>query len=222
MTMPSYDEVDAVLTSIIAPQDAAITHAAANSATEGLPAIQVSALIGRLLEVLARTVSATCILEVGTLGGYSTIHLARGLAPDGRVTTLELDEHHAEVARGNLEFAGVADRVDVLVGPALDSLAQLRADGFGPIDLAFIDADKANNANYLNFAVEMARPGALVIVDNVVRGGAVALDPLPDDGAKGARAAIELMASHPRIEGTALQLVGVKGHDGLAIGVVTA
>jgi len=222
MTMPSFEEVDVALGAILAPQDDALRHAVEASERAGLPAIQVSAVLGRLLEVLVRTVSATTVLEVGTLGGYSTIHLARGLAPGGTVTTLELDEHHGDVARANLEYAGLSDRVEVLVGPALDSLERLGAAGFGPVDLVFIDADKTNNANYLRHALRLSRPGTLLIVDNVVRGGSVAIVPSPDESARGAREALELLASEPRIEATALQLVGTKGHDGFAIGVVTA
>jgi predicted O-methyltransferase YrrM len=162
------------------------------------------------------------VLEVGTLGGYSTIHLARGGGQDSRVTTLELDEHHAEVARANLDFAGLGDRVDVVVGPALDSLARLERDGYGPVDFVFIDADKPNNANYLRHALAFSRPGTLLVVDNVVRGGSVAVDPLPDANARGAYDAIALLGAEPRVEATVLQLVGAKGHDGIAVGIVTA
>jgi predicted O-methyltransferase YrrM len=138
------------------------------------------------------------------------------------VTTLELDPHHAEVARANFEYAGLSDRIEVMVGPALDSLASLESSGFGPVDLVFIDADKPNNPNYLRHGLSLARPGTLLVVDNVVRGGTVAVDPLPDDNARGAREAIQFMADEPRIRGTVLQLVGQKGHDGIAIGLVTS
>jgi predicted O-methyltransferase YrrM len=222
VTMPSFQEIDEVLANIIAPADDALQHALDTSAAGGLPAIQVAALQGRLLELLVRLVDATTVLEVGTLGGYSTIQLARGLRDGGRVTTLELDPHHAEVARANFEYAGLSDRIEVMVGPALDSLASLESSGFGPVDLVFIDADKPNNPNYLRHGLSLARPGTLLVVDNVVRGGTVAVDPLPDDNARGAREAIQFMADEPRIRGTVLQLVGQKGHDGIAIGLVTS
>jgi predicted O-methyltransferase YrrM len=221
MTTPSFEEIDGVLAALVAPGDDALGHALRASSEGGLPPIQVAALQGRLLELVAKAIGASTILEVGTLGGYSTIHLARGLRPGGRVTTLELDEHHADVARANLDYADVGDRVDVIVGPALESLERLAADGYGPVDLVFIDADKPNNPNYLRFGLQFAHPGTVLIVDNVVRAGAVALDPLPDDAARGAYDAIAFMASEPRIEATVLQVVGAKGHDGLAIGLVT-
>ncbi|HEV3328046.1 MAG TPA: O-methyltransferase [Acidimicrobiales bacterium] len=222
MTQPTFEEIDAVLATLVAPSDDALEHALRASADGGLPPIQVAPLQGKLLQLLARSVGAATILEVGTLGGYSTIHLARGMRPGGTVTTLELDEHHAEVARANLAHAGVADRVEVLVGPALESLEKLKLDGYGPVDLVFIDADKTNNTNYLRYGLEFSHPGTMLIVDNVVRGGAVALDPLPDESARGAREAIAFLGSEPRVEATVLQVVGAKGHDGLLFGLVTA
>ena len=222
MPTPTFEQIDDVLASLVAPSDDALDHALATSAAGGLPPIQVAPVQGKLLQLLAGAVGARAILEVGTLGGYSTIHLARGLADGGRVTTLELDPHHAEVARENLAYAKVDDRVDVVVGPALDSLDALRADGYGPIDLAFIDADKPNNANYLRHALELAHPGTLLVVDNVVRGGSVAVDPLPDEASKGAYDAIALLGAEPRVEATAIQVVGHKGHDGLLLGLVTS
>jgi len=218
---PSFGEIDEVLAALVAPSDDALAHALRTSSDGGLPPIQVAAVQGRLLQLLARAVDASTILEVGTLGGYSTIHLARGLRDGGRVTTLELDEHHAEVARANLAYAGVADRVDVVVGPALESLDKLAADGYGPIDLAFVDADKANNTNYLRRALSLSHPGTLLIVDNVVRAGAVAVDPLPDESARGAHEAIAFLGKEPRVVATAIQVVGAKSHDGLLLGVVT-
>jgi predicted O-methyltransferase YrrM len=222
MTQPTFEEIDAVLAALVAPSDDALTHALAASRESGLPPIQVAALQGKLLQLLTQSVGATTVLEVGTLGGYSTIHLARGLRPGGKVTSLELDDHHAEVARANLSYAGLAEQVDVVVGPALESLEKLKAVGFGPADLVFIDADKQNNTNYLRYGLEFSRPGTLLIVDNVVRAGAVALDPLPDDSARGAREAIAFLGAEPRVEATVLQVVGAKGHDGLLFGLVTA
>jgi predicted O-methyltransferase YrrM len=219
---PTYEEIDVVLEGLVAPPDEALTHALATSKEEGLPAIQVAPVQGRLLQLLAVTTGAKVVLEVGTLGAYSTIHLARGVGPEGKVTTLELDEHHADVARRNLEHAGLSDRVEVLVGPALDTLATLAANGYGPVDLVFIDADKPNNSNYLRAALELAHPGTFIVVDNVVRGGTIAMDPLPDEAAKGARDAIELLGNEPRVLATALQVVGAKGHDGLLLAVVTS
>jgi predicted O-methyltransferase YrrM len=222
MTQPTFPEIDEVLATLVAPSDDALDHALKTSVDGGLPAIQVAALQGKLLQLLAGSIKAATILEVGTLGGYSTIHLARGLAKGGRVTTLELDPHHAEVARVNFSYAGLDDRIDVIVGPALDSLSALERDGFGPIDLAFIDADKTNNTNYLRTALALSHPGTLLIVDNVVRGGAVAVDPLPNDNARGARDAIAFLGAEPRVEATVLQVVGAKGHDGLLFGLVTS
>lgn len=138
------------------------------------------------------------------------------------MTTLELDAHHADVARANFAYAGLDDSIEVIVGPALDSLGALERGGYGPIDLAFIDADKTNNTNYLRFALKFSRPGTLLIVDNVVRGGTVAMDPLPDDNARGAREAIAFLGAEPRVEATVLQVVGAKGHDGLLFGLVTS
>lgn len=222
MTQPTFEEIDALLGTIVAPTDDALEHALRASSDGGLPPIQVAALQGKLLQLLAQSIGAATILEVGTLGAYSTIHLARGLRPGGKVTTLELDAHHADVARANLSHAGLADRVDVVVGPALESLEKLKADGYGPIDLAFIDADKTNNTNYLRVALELSHPGTMLIVDNVVRAGAVAMDPLPDESARGAREAIAFLGAEPRVEATVLQVVGAKGHDGLLFGLVTA
>jgi predicted O-methyltransferase YrrM len=222
MANPTFEQIDVVLAGIVAPSDDALEHALRASSDAGLPPIQVAALQGKLLQMLAQAIGATTILEVGTLGGYSTIHLARGLRPGGKVTTLELSEHHAGVARANLAYAGLADRVDVLVGPALESLATLQTRGYGPVDLVFIDADKPNNTSYLRFGLEFAHPGSVLVVDNVVRAGTVAVDPLPDDNARGAREAIEFLGHEPRVEATVLQVVGAKGHDGLLFGLVTA
>jgi predicted O-methyltransferase YrrM len=222
MTTLSYEQIDAVLAGVVAPSDDALAHALRTSADGGLPPIQVAALQGKLLQLLVEIAGAATVLEVGTLGGYSTIHLARGLRQGGTVTTLELDEHHADVARANLDYAGLADRVQILVGPALASLAALKEQGYGPVDFVFIDADKVNNTNYLRFGLEFAHPGTVLVVDNVVRAGTVAEDPLPDDNARGAREAIEFLGHAPNVKATVLQVVGAKGHDGLLFGLVTA
>jgi len=222
MPTPSYEEIDAVLASLVAPPDAALEHALTASTDGGLPPIQVAAVQGKLLELLVKAIGASTVLEVGTLGGYSTIHLARGIRLGGKVTTLELDEHHAEVARANFAQACVDDRIEVIVGPAIESLRQLKADGYGPLDFMFVDADKPNNANYVRAGLEFSHPGTVIVVDNVVRGGTVAMDPLPDDYARGAHEVIEFMGTEPRIEATVLQVVGQKGHDGLLFGLVTS
>lgn len=195
------------------------TLAAALRASDdaGLPPISVSPAQGALLLLLARMQGARNILEVGTLGGYSTIWLARGLGPGGRMVSLELEPRHAEVARANLERAGVADRVEVIVGPAAASLERLHARGAGPFDLAFIDADKASNAVYLEWSLRMSRPGTLVVIDNVVRRGAVADEASTDAAVLGVRRAIDAMAADARLECTAVQTVGLKGHDGFAL-----
>jgi len=213
---PRWAEVDRLLASKLAPSDEALDRALAASAAAALPAIQVSAVQGKLLAILARSVGARRILEVGTLGGYSTIWLARALGPDGRIVTLEISEKHADVARQNLAAAGLADRVDVRVGPALESLAKLE----GPFDFAFIDADKKNNARYFARAVDLARPGALVVVDNVVRGGAVLDAATADENVVGTRALYDAVAADRRVIASAMQTVGEKGWDGMLVATV--
>jgi predicted O-methyltransferase YrrM len=175
---------------------------------------------GKLLHLWARMIGARSILEVGTLGGYSTIWLARALPPGGRLVTLEAEPRHAEVAVANLERAGVADRVDVVVGKALDTLPVLADEGRGPFDLTFIDADKQGNADYFQWAVRLSRPGSVIVVDNVVRQGSV-LDAGSDDPAVvGTRRLFEVVAAEPRVTATAVQTVGSKGHDGFLLALV--
>jgi predicted O-methyltransferase YrrM len=183
----------------------------------GLPPIDVSAPQGKLLHLLAASIGAKRILEIGTLGGYSTIWLARALDSGGKVTTIEFDPRHAEAARENLARERVEDRVDLRVGAALDLLPVIQADGQGPFDLSFIDADKANNAAYFDWALKLSRPGALIIVDNVVRNGAVADKATEDDGGLGARKLFDRVAAEPRVTATAVQTVGSKGWDGFLI-----
>lgn len=196
-------------------------HAAAAASDEaGLPAIAVSPLQGQFLHVLALALRARRVLEVGTLGAYSTICLASALPADGVVVTLELEPRHAEVARANLSRAGLADRVELRVGPAADSLEALVREGVDPFDLVFLDADKANNARYLARALELAHRGTVVVVDNVVRGGRVADAESRDTDVVGSRQVLEAMAAEKRLSSSALQVVGVKGYDGFAIGVV--
>lgn len=172
--------------------------------------------------LLARVQGARTILEIGTLGGYSTIWLARALPADGRLITLELDPEHAEVARANIARCGLAEVVELRVGPALDALARLAAEGRGPFDLIFIDADKASHADYFAWAVQLARPGSLIIADNVVRNGAVVDASSGDPSVEGVRLLFERLASEPRVDATAIQTVGSKGYDGFAVALVTA
>jgi predicted O-methyltransferase YrrM len=216
MTESTPEAVDAFLTDLVARDDDVLAGARRASDEAGLPSIAVSALQGKFLGVLARATGARRILEIGTLGGYSTIWLARGLAPGGRLVTLEYSPKHAEVARANLARAGLAEVVEVRVGRALDTLPALAAEA--PFDLVFVDADKAPYAQYLDWAVRLTRPGGLVVADNVVRRGRV-LDPGQDADVRGVRAFLEAMADDSRLEGTVLQTVGARGWDGLAVAV---
>jgi predicted O-methyltransferase YrrM len=213
-----FTAVDRHLAERLLEPDAALTAALAASEAAGLPAQGVSPLQGRLLELLARVQGACTILELGTLGGYSTIWLARALPAGGRLVTLELDPGYAAVARANLARAGLADVVEVRVGPARDTLAALAAEGAGPFDLVFIDADKASNAEYMEAALGLARTGSLIVADNVVRGGAVLYG--DDPSAVGVRRFFDLLAGDPRVSATAIQTVGEKGYDGFALAVV--
>jgi predicted O-methyltransferase YrrM len=212
-----WDEVDRYLDALFAPPDADLESALEASRSAGLPDHQISPCQGRLLEILARTVGASRILEIGTLGGYSTIWLARGLARGGRVVTLEADPAHAEVARRNLERAGMGGRVEVRIGPALETLPTLAAEAAGPFDLVFVDADKPSNPDYLLWALRLTRPGSLIVADNVVREGTVLDAGSEDPRVQGVRRFHELLAADPRVEATVIQTVGRKGHDGFAL-----
>jgi predicted O-methyltransferase YrrM len=208
--------VDEYLAARLAPEDAALTEALAASAAAGLPPADVSPLQGRLLELLARLCGARAILEIGTLAGYSTIWLARALPEGGRLVTLEADPRHARVARSNLERAGLSDVVEVVEGPALETLPRLS----GPFDLVFIDADKQRSADYLALALELSRPGTLIVADNVVRGGALVDAEDEDPSVVGSRRLVEAVAAEPRLIGSAVQTVGVKGWDGMVLALV--
>ncbi|MHA6631031.1 O-methyltransferase [Pseudonocardia sichuanensis] len=208
--------VDEYFTGQLLAPDPVLDAALEANALGGLPAIDVSPAQGKLLHLLARSVGARRVLEVGTLGGYSTIWLARALPADGRLVTCELDPHHAEVARANLARAGLDAVVDVRVGPALDTLPTLD----GPFDLAFIDADKASNAEYFRHALRLSRPGAMIVVDNVVRGGRVVEAGSDDPSIRGTREVTEVIAAEPRVEATIVQTVGAKGYDGFLLAVV--
>lgn len=212
---PSPADVDAYLDRTVGGDDSASTAALAASAEAGLPAIAVSAQQGRFLNLLATAIGAKRILEVGTLGGYSTIWLARAVGADGAVVTCEYEPKHAAVARANLDRAGLGERVQILVGAALETLPQVTG---APFDLFFIDADKANNAAYVEWAIRLSRPGSVIVVDNVIRDGRI-LAP-QDDDTRGACTALELLGEHPRLDAAALQTVGVKGWDGFAMAVV--
>ena len=214
-------EVDEWVDTLFNPPDAALEAALEASAAAGLPAIQVSPSQGKWLHLLASLIEARSILEIGTLGGYSTIWLARALPPDGRLVTLEVDPKHAEVARANLRRAGVAGRVEIRLGRALETLPRLATEGAGPFDLTFIDADKPSTAEYFDWAVRLSHPGSVIVVDNVVRRGAVA-DPADlDPNVRGIRRFLERMAREPRVQSTVIQTVGRKGYDGFAFAVVS-
>lgn len=215
-TRDLWTAVDRYLEEMLAPPDATLDAALQDCAAAGLPAIGVSPMQGRLLQLLARATGARRILEIGTLGGYSAIWLGRALPDGGRMVTLEIDPKHAAIATANLTRAGMSDRVEVRLGPALDSLAQLSADGEGPFDLIFIDADKENIPAYLDGSLRLARPGALIIVDNVVRGGTLAEPGSDDPRVHGVRRLHEILQER-RLTATTIQTVGVKGYDGLTI-----
>jgi predicted O-methyltransferase YrrM len=210
-------DVDAYVNGLLGTTDEVLEAALADSAAAGLPTISVSPAQGKFLHLLARAVGARRVLEVGTLGGYSTIWLGRAVAPDGRVVTLEISPATAEVARGNLARAGLADVVDVRVGPAADSLAALVDD----FDVVFLDADKPSNADYVRAVLRLTHPGSVIVVDNVVRSGAV-VDPQADQDAQGARRLHEMLAAEPRLAATTIQTVGAKGHDGFTLALVVS
>jgi len=220
MTHGLWTAVDGYIVDRLVSPDPALDAALEASAAAGLPAIHVTPNQGKLLNLLARIHGARRILEIGTLGGYSTIWLARALPAGGRLITLEADPHHAAVARANLDRAGVADRVELRLGLAADSLAELVASRAEPFDFTFIDADKENTATYFDFAVRLSRSGGLIIVDNVVRGGKV-LDPATADAsAAGIRRFLASIAADQRVTATAIQTVGSKGYDGFVLALV--
>ncbi|MGH3848924.1 MAG: O-methyltransferase, partial [Pseudonocardiaceae bacterium] len=212
----TWTSVDNYLADMLVGPDETLESALEASAAAGLPPIAVSVNQGKLLHLLARLHGSRRVLEVGTLGGYSAIWLARALPADGEVVSLEIDPHHAEVARENIARAGLSDRVDVRLGPALDVLPELE----GPFDFAFIDADKPSNPDYLRWALQLSRPGTVIVVDNIVRGGAVADPEDHRPATNGSRSVVELIAAEPRLDGTAIQTVGTKGYDGFVIALV--
>lgn len=213
----SASEVEAYLAAALHVEDGAAAGTRARQQSEGLPDIELSPLAARLIELLARIAGARRALEIGTLGGYSTLHLARGVGEGGQVVTLELEPDHAAIARESLDDAGVGERVEIRVGLAVDSLRALVDEGAAPFDLVFIDADKESNLAYLDFAMQLTGPGALIVVDNVVRGGDVVHAHTESSMTQGSRAVLQAMGADARLEATALQTVGAKGWDGLAI-----
>ena len=216
-----YAAVDDYLEGLFGDDTAAQAAALERASAAGLPPINVSPTIGRFLKVLALACGARRILEIGTLGGYSTIWLARALPAGGSVISLEVEPRHAEVAAANIAAAGLADRVEITVGAAVDSLAAMRDAGAGPFDMVFIDADKPAYPAYLDGAVALCRQGSLIVADNVVRRGLVTQADTDDAAAQGARAFNAAVATHPRLTAAFVQQVGVKGHDGMAVAVVT-
>jgi len=221
MIQQKWIEVDLYITDLLVRPDAALDEALRTSAAAGLPPIHVSPSQGKLLHLLARLQGARTILEIGTLGGYSAIWLGRALPEGGRLITLESDPRHAEVARANIARAGLSEVVEQRLGPALETLPQIVAEGRGPFDLIFIDADKPGYPDYLGWALRLSRPGSLIVADNVVREGAVIDAASSDPNVQGVRRFNQLLAAEARVSATAIQTVGNKGYDGFAIALVT-
>jgi predicted O-methyltransferase YrrM len=217
MGQAQWTEVDTFLTSLLVGEDETLTEATAAAQRAGLPPISVSATQGKLLYLLAKTLGAKRVLEIGTLGGYSAIWMARALPKDGHLVSLEYSPRHAEVASGNIARAGLVGIVEIRVGAAAESLPKLAAEGGEPFDMVFIDADKGGYPDYLDWSLQLTRPGGLIVADNVVRGGAVADGLSRDPNVQGVRSYLEKVAADPRLEGTVMQTVGVKGYDGLSI-----
>lgn len=223
MNDDQWTQVDRYIADQLIPEDAALTAALQASAEAGLPSIQVSPAQGKLLHLLARVRGARAILEIGTLGGYSTIWLARALPEGGRLVTLEADPKHADVARTNLARAGLAAVVvELRLGKGLDILPQLAAENRGPFDFVFIDADKVSTPDYFRWALKLTRPGSLIIADNVVRKGALADADSNDQNVQAMRQFHEVVGAEPRVSATTIQTVGVKGYDGFTLAFVTA
>lgn len=211
--------LDDLFTGLLHTEDEALIAARETAAAADMPAIEVSAQHGKLLYLLATAMRATRVLEIGTLAGYSAINLARAVGSGGRVVTLEYEPAHAEVARQNLARAGVADRVEVIVGTALDILPELAARN-ETFDLVFIDADKENNVAYVEWAIKLAHPGSIIVVDNIARFGRVYEPAADDHQARAVRDMLEMMGEHPRLDAAAIQTVGTKGWDGFAVALV--
>ena len=217
---PLWAAVERYFGELLFPPDAVLDAALADSAAADLPTINVSAAQGRLLALLVQMVGARRILEIGTLGGYSGIWLARALPADGRLVTLEIDPVYAELARRNFARAGLSDRIDVRVGAAQETLPAIEAEGLGPFDFIFVDADKPRYAEYLGWSIRLSHPGTVIVVDNIVRDGAVVDEETPDAKARGVRQFNAALARESRVDATALQIVGAKGYDGFAVMIV--
>ena len=220
MTKELWKAVDQYITDLLVPADPVLDAALRASDTAGLPSIQVSPTEGKLLYILARMHNAQRILEIGTLGGYSTIWMARALPPDGRLLTLEADAHHAEVARENFVHAGLSNLIQLRLGPALDTLPHVAKEGYAPFDLIFIDANKSNMPEYFEWALRLSRRGTVIIADNIVRDGAVIDAHSTDPDIQGVRRFNEFLAAEPRVIATEIQTVGSKGYDGFALALV--
>jgi predicted O-methyltransferase YrrM len=220
MTENSWSDVDQYLVSLLAPSDEALDKALSDSNDAGLPQIAVAPNQGKFLQLLATMQKAKRILEIGTLGGYSTIWLARSLPSDGKLVSLELEARHADVARKNLERAGLSSRVEIRVGTATGSLHEMIADGITPFDFIFIDADKESYPVYLELSLQLSRPGTVIVADNVVRSGEVANAASTDPRVQGVQTFLERAGAESRIDGTAVQTVGSKGYDGFALFIV--
>ena len=221
MSHETWKAVDAYFAAMFAPEDPALTAALDSIVAAGMPSISVSAMQGKLLYTLARSHNARRILEIGTLGAYSTIWLARALPANGRIITLEIDPKHAEVARANLARAGLNDVAEIRLGAAAETLTQMVAAGEAPFDMVFIDADKASTADYVNWSLRLTRPGSLIIIDNVVRNGGVADPNSTDPNVQGIQRGMAALAAAPNLVTTVMQLVGSKGYDGMTLSVVT-
>src|SRR5215472_10138012 len=222
MNQEQWTAVDRYITETVVPSDAALDAAVEASAKAELPPIAVTANQGKLLQIFAHLVHARRILEIGTLGGYSTIWLARAVPYDGRLISLELNPKHAEVARGSIERAGLSKKVEIRLGRALDSLPKLATEAKGPFDLVFIDADKASIPEYFNWSLKLSRPGSVIIVDNVVRKGAVIDADSSDEDVRGVRRLNDMLAVEKRVTATTIQTVGSKGYDGFTLALVNS
>ena len=221
MSEPAARDVDALFDRLLIGDDPVLI-AKHQASAAGMPPIEVSPQYGKFLYLLASATAARRVLEIGTLGGFSTIWLARAVGPSGHVVTLECEPKHAEVARANLDAAGVGDRVEVIVGVALETLPQLGTrPGREPFDFVFIDADKENNAGYVQWAIDLGQPGSIIVVDNVVRAGRILAPAADDTQAQGVAAMLTVVAEHPRLEAAAIQTVGAKGWDGFLVARVT-
>jgi len=219
-TQALWTQVDHYFADLLAPSDEGLNAALDANQHSGLPAIDVSRLLGKFLALMVQISGAQRVLEIGALGGYSTIWLARALPQGGQIVSLELSQRHAEIACANLMHVGMLNRVDLRVGQALNSLEALAVDGAAPFDLIFIDADKSNYPGYLAWSLKLSRPGTIIIADNVVRDGKVIDPDCPDPNVQGVRRFTEMLAAEPRLSATALQTVGTKGYDGIALAVV--